>query len=262
MAAPSKVIRTGKVNDDLKTGDEAGEDIAEYVCIECGHGSNELYRYFSDSVLKITHCDYCGKVVDKYIEFDPVIILLDGVLLKAQAYRHILYNSKVSVHWKLCVLCMLCEAYMKWSHLKSQNADGTKDFLYYALEWDYYAMFLIAGIEFASFMFGVIAACWIFLNMMYVPAVVTPSVSLQVRALMLSGSGKLLVIPAVIWGQSSSLLLLWLTSLFVFTSSVQSIKVLFQRHTIVCSMLVLCGYTVQILVQKFLTPSLELALLS
>ena len=34
----------------------------------------------------------CGKVVDKYIEYELVIIFLDAVLHKPQAYRHILFN--------------------------------------------------------------------------------------------------------------------------------------------------------------------------
>ncbi|XP_070577386.1 protein ARV1-like [Ptychodera flava] len=242
-----------------KQSDENNDGIDEYVCIECGTSATELYRYFSGNVLKISHCEKCGKAVDKYIEFDPVIILLDAILHKTQAYRHILYNSKVNVHWKLCVLCMLCDAYMKWSHHKAQNADGTKDFLYYALEWDYYAMFLIAGLEFSTFMFGVIIACRLFLpTTNEFSATYPPSLSLQIRALMLSSSGKLLVIPAVIWGQSNRLLLLWLTSLFVFTSSVQSIKVLFQRHTLLCCLTVLSGYAVQLLTQQFVTPYLEM----
>jgi hypothetical protein len=36
-------------------------------------------------------------VADKYIEYDPVIIMIDLVLLNEQAYRHILYNSSFHV---------------------------------------------------------------------------------------------------------------------------------------------------------------------
>ena len=42
----------------------------------------------------------CHKVVDKYIEFDPVIIFLDALLHKPQAYRHLLFNDK----FKVCLL--------------------------------------------------------------------------------------------------------------------------------------------------------------
>lgn len=39
----------------------------------------------------------CQKPVDKYIEYDPVIILINAILCKAQAYRHILFNTKINV---------------------------------------------------------------------------------------------------------------------------------------------------------------------
>ena len=34
----------------------------------------------------------CEKVVDKYIEFDAVILLLDVLLLRIQSYRHLIFN--------------------------------------------------------------------------------------------------------------------------------------------------------------------------
>lgn len=42
----------------------------------------------------------CFGIVDKYIEFDSVIICLDAVLHKPQTYRHLLFNidNSVSMH--------------------------------------------------------------------------------------------------------------------------------------------------------------------
>lgn len=39
----------------------------------------------------------CQKPVDKYVEYDPVIILINAILCKAQAYRHILFNTNINV---------------------------------------------------------------------------------------------------------------------------------------------------------------------
>lgn len=41
--------------------------------------------------------DSCKKPVDKYIEYDLVIILIDAVLCKTQAFRHILFNTSLNV---------------------------------------------------------------------------------------------------------------------------------------------------------------------
>jgi len=45
----------------------------------------------------------CHQVADKYIEYDPVIVMIDLVLLNEQAYRHVLYNSPFQVSWN-CVV--------------------------------------------------------------------------------------------------------------------------------------------------------------
>ena len=39
----------------------------------------------------------CQKVVDKYIEFDHMVIFLDALLHKPQVYRHLLFNIHISV---------------------------------------------------------------------------------------------------------------------------------------------------------------------
>ena len=43
--------------------------------------------------------DKCGHVADKYIEYDPVVIFLDALLHKPQAYRHMLFNTDIQVSY-------------------------------------------------------------------------------------------------------------------------------------------------------------------
>lgn len=63
------------------------------ICIECLNPNVErLYSVFQQQYIKLTICEVCGKVVDKYIEYDNVILFLDLLLLKPQAYRHLSYN--------------------------------------------------------------------------------------------------------------------------------------------------------------------------
>ncbi|OBS82538.1 hypothetical protein A6R68_23477 [Neotoma lepida] len=117
-----------------------------YRCIECNREARELYRDYSHGVLKITICKSCQKPVDKYIEYDPVIILINAILCKAQAYRHILFNTKINIHGKLCMFCLLCEAYLRWWQLQdSSQSTAPDDLIRYAKEWDFYRMFVIAS---------------------------------------------------------------------------------------------------------------------
>ncbi|PNI55148.1 ARV1 isoform 5 [Pan troglodytes] len=119
----------------------------QYRCIECNQEAKELYRDYNHGVLKITICKSCQKPVDKYIEYDPVIILINAILCKAQAYRHILFNTQINIHGKLCIFCLLCEAYLRWWQLQDSNQNtAPDDLIRYAKEWDFYRMFAIAAL--------------------------------------------------------------------------------------------------------------------
>lgn len=50
-------------------------------------------------------------------------------------------------HWRVSIVCLLCDAYMKWAQKFAAPTEGeSKPFLTYALQWDFYAMFMIAGL--------------------------------------------------------------------------------------------------------------------
>lgn len=87
----------------------------------------------------MTVCPKCGKLADKYIEFDNVLLFLDVLLLKPQAYRHVAYNLVEEVIFgkpedeceestavvsapeyrrltRHFVLSILFEVYLKWAY--------------------------------------------------------------------------------------------------------------------------------------------------
>lgn len=109
------------------------------ICVECTNPDIEcLHSEFESKYIKLTICPKCGKLADKYIEFDNVIVFLDMLLLKPQAYRHLAYNvvediifgdkkgenpsnskSILSRYKKLiryCVLTILFEVYLIWAY--------------------------------------------------------------------------------------------------------------------------------------------------
>ncbi|KAK6488985.1 protein ARV1 isoform X1 [Huso huso] len=194
-----------------------------YKCIECTQEANELHRDYSNGVLKITICKSCQKPVDKYIEYDPVIILIDAILCKAQAYRHIIFNTTLNIHGKLFVFCLLCEAYLRWSQLQgSKQSSDPADIIRYTKEWDFYRMFGLAALELIMFLVGVFTFLWLIKG--YLKTIFEPAMML--KALLLSSYGKLLVIPAVIWEHDYSPLCLHLIKVFVLTSNSQAVRVI------------------------------------
>lgn len=63
------------------------------ICIECCNSNiNSLYSEFKNNYIILTRCNQCNKIADKYIEYDNVVLFVDVLLLKKQAYRHVVYN--------------------------------------------------------------------------------------------------------------------------------------------------------------------------
>lgn len=86
----------------------------DYKCVNCGEPAFALYKIYSPAVLKLTKCEMCKKIVDKYIEYDPVIVMIDLVLISKEALRHVLYNIEFKSFWKLLIILMMLETYGEW----------------------------------------------------------------------------------------------------------------------------------------------------
>ena len=40
----------------------------------------------------------CHKVVDKYVEYELILVIIDVILHRPQAFRHVLYNRRSLTH--------------------------------------------------------------------------------------------------------------------------------------------------------------------
>ncbi|KAM9779042.1 protein ARV1 isoform 1-T1 [Syngnathus typhle] len=223
-----------------------------FRCIECNEKATELHRDYSNGILKITLCGSCQKPVDKYIEYDPVIILIDAVLCKIQAFRHILFNTSWDIHWKLCMFCLLCEAYLRWSlRHSSESSDDPADIIRYTKEWEFYGMVTLAalgattGLNAGIQLWRIAVTCPVHLELLafcggvlFVLRAAAMSYSgrsygggdvdlhLLLRALLLSCYGKVLLVPAVIWEHDFLPLCLGFIKVFVLTSNMQAVRVI------------------------------------
>lgn len=63
------------------------------ICINCCCSVESVYIIYPGNHIKLTDCPKCQEVVDKYVEFDSVLLFIDLLLLKPCAYRHLVYNS-------------------------------------------------------------------------------------------------------------------------------------------------------------------------
>ncbi|XP_060079535.1 protein ARV1-like [Ylistrum balloti] len=225
----------------MTTQTELALHTRDYKCIGCGSVADQLYRDFKSGIIKIEHCKNCQKVVDKYIESEPVIVCLDALLLKQQAFRHVLYNKKTQGHWKLVAILLLCDAFTKLllEHRSSGESHLRPDYMIYsALEWGLYQNFSLALIEL------VIVVSIIIVCIRMVSTEEFRSEELM-RGVLLSNFGKILVIPAVLWGKNYSHIYVRLSHLFVCAANIQAIRVLSPSCNIsTCILSVVFGHLV------------------
>lgn len=71
----------------------------EKICVECGDARVEALYEVSphNGSINLIRCHLCGEVADKYIEVDGTLLLIDIILLRKPAYRHLLFNRKPEI---------------------------------------------------------------------------------------------------------------------------------------------------------------------
>ena len=63
-------------------------------CIECGKEVESTYEMFCGKFIRLIRCPHCSQTVDKYIEYDNILIFINLLLQKQQVYRHVLFNKQ------------------------------------------------------------------------------------------------------------------------------------------------------------------------
>ncbi|CAL5410247.1 unnamed protein product [Camellia sinensis] len=101
----------------------------EFRCIECGfriRNNKPLFVQYSAGNIRLMKCENCKAVADEYIECELTILLIDLILHKPKAYRHLLYNvlnpqvvSLEGLFWKSIFAFLLLDTYrilvLNWS---------------------------------------------------------------------------------------------------------------------------------------------------
>ncbi|RYR58780.1 hypothetical protein Ahy_A05g024656 isoform F [Arachis hypogaea] len=63
-----------------------------YQCVRCSFPIKSLYVQYSPGNIRLMKCEKCKAVADEYIECEIMILMIDLMLHKQKAYRHLLYN--------------------------------------------------------------------------------------------------------------------------------------------------------------------------
>lgn len=141
-------------------------------------------------------------MADKYIEYDPVVILVDLILLEKRAYRHLLYNCDLKPWWKLVIIIWLVESFRNIS-LCNNNEKDIETLRTFQRNFEghcnLYLILLKTAFSLAAFVLAVILLTkikWFF----YTKSGSKNSTLHLLKAIVIGGSGKLLGLLEITWG--------------------------------------------------------------
>jgi len=202
------------------------------VCVECGVKAPVAYRWYTDLAVKLVQCENCGQNVDKYVEFDGVLVSLDVLLHRKPAFRHVIFNAQFDYCWKLGIVFLICASYTRWSSSRLAEKDGVVEdipaaahhldaLLLYAMELKFYLMFLLSALDLFVF---IVSAVFLARRCSSASDVSFP---LFARGLVLFSYARLVAVPLLIWGETETLAVsIGLANLLLFSSYVTAVSVI------------------------------------
>lgn len=258
------------------------------ICIECTYpGIDQLYCKYNSEYIRLTLCPKCGRVADKYIEFDNVILSLDILLLKKQAYRHLAYNvietevlKDPSVHVgytgsarlrvidfvkrykrlvRLVILVVLFDVYLTWAHEEKKNTHSqVMAFILeqkLLLQYSFFFLKLLLEITLFNLVIQIIFTRFLSWgtdrNRNFLPQYQRGYyASVLLTAVLVSSSIRLFPILMLIWPYDRTTISSWLIGLIGTLNTIEAIRlVTYKSYFAITSVMLLAMFT-QIIVSR------------
>uniref|UniRef100_A0A1I7SYY4 Protein ARV n=1 Tax=Caenorhabditis tropicalis TaxID=1561998 RepID=A0A1I7SYY4_9PELO len=127
----------------------------EYVCVNCQSSASTMHKKYSEGVIRLTECKKCGDVVDKYIECDTVLVVLDLMLQYIQAYRHLILNVRMEKPERLFLIFWLSHAADGWMRDRNSNEEAVSEEVS-EKEWIFYKCLVRSAVEISSYVFVIL----------------------------------------------------------------------------------------------------------
>ncbi|XP_051133969.1 protein ARV 2-like isoform X2 [Andrographis paniculata] len=110
-----------------RTTSEAEGTTAGFRCVQCGFPIKTLYIQYSPGNIRLMKCGNCKAVADEYIECELMILMIDLILHKPKAYRHLFYNvlgegraNFESLLGKSILAYLVLEFYRMWALITNE----------------------------------------------------------------------------------------------------------------------------------------------
>jgi len=103
--------------------------LCRYRCIHCLTPCDSLYRTYGSSTIKLSQCSNCQRDVDPYCEREWLLIVLDCIALREEAYRHVLMHRIADLDLESNLyrngILMICSSLLRSYILSNTQKDPT-----------------------------------------------------------------------------------------------------------------------------------------
>ncbi|KAE8697995.1 NAC domain-containing protein 4-like isoform X1 [Hibiscus syriacus] len=198
----------------------------EYRCVQCGFRIKTLFVQYSPGNIRLMKCVNCKAVADEYIECELMIVLIDLILHKPKAYRHVLFNvlNHESTHfqgllWKSLVGFLVLDAYRSLIVKKPEEEWGTSMSIS-SFFWIYRKV--LVDVFLGNYMF--LCSFFLAIKSLLKTSARFSSFRDLLLAILISSYFKILLIAMMVWEFPPAVI--YIIDLFVFSSNSVALKVI------------------------------------
>ncbi|KAH6834315.1 ARV1 family protein [Perilla frutescens var. hirtella] len=198
----------------------------DFRCVQCGFPVKTLYIQYSPGNIRLVKCGNCKAVADGYIECEIMILILDLILHKPKAYRHVFYNmfNKETVNfesllWKSAMAYCILDIYKMW--VLSTNEKE------YLIPASFTSLLLEFGKMLTGVMFGnLVFLCILFCGTRKLLSSATGFYGCKqiLFIVIISSYFKMFLLAMMVWGFPSSVIVI--IDIFVLSSNTVALKVI------------------------------------
>ncbi|XP_027164272.1 protein arv1 homolog [Coffea eugenioides] len=229
------------------------EKKSDFRCVECSFPIKSLYIQYSPGNIRLMKCGNCKKVADEYIECEVMIILIDLILHKPKAYRHLFYNMFTRdildfecLMWKLLLGFLMLDSYRIW--VLNVNDSESISLMSFA------AVLRFSG----KVLIDVVLGNFLFMSVVLIGSakfLMNTSVGVleckdTVLTMLVSSYFKIFLIAMMVWEFPSSMIIM--IDMFVLSSNTVALKVIANSATIRCFGVCFAAHAVKFFVSEWL----------
>ncbi|CAM8937977.1 unnamed protein product [Rhodiola kirilowii] len=207
----------------------------ELMCVQCGFPVEKLYVQYSPGNIRLMKCPRCKQVADEYIECEIMIPLIDLILHKPKAYRHLLHNvlnrgsmNLEGLMWKSILGFLVLDTYRMLILVRSVE-EWSSSISFSSLVWRLGKV--VMDVLFGNFLFFVILFCGFKIMRMKSDGVSRYKDLLL--TVLVSSYFKILLVSMMVWEFPISVM--FLIDVFIISSNSLALTVMTQEPRNKCA---------------------------